>query len=86
MQSSSKVYLLTCCTQGNILVGFFFFQKNSWLHRKKKMKKACGKFNHQWNKTEKQSPPQWGCCQRQWAPKGRCDCLLIRIPTGSGSH
>lgn len=29
MQSSSKVYLLTCCTQGNILVGFFFFQKNS---------------------------------------------------------
>lgn len=27
------------------------------MKKEKEKKKACGKFNHQWNKTEKQSPP-----------------------------
>lgn len=40
MQSSSKVYLLTCCTQGNILVGFFFFSEKFLTAQKEKNEKG----------------------------------------------
>lgn len=44
-----------------------------------KKKKACGKFNHQWNKTEKQSPPNEDVAGDN-GPLTGDDCLPIRIP------
>lgn len=50
------------------------------------MKKACGKFNHQWNKTEKQSPPNEDVAGDNGPLTGDAIVIPIRIPTGSGSH
>lgn len=53
-----------------------FFEKVKFLTTQKKKKKACGKFNHQLNKSEKQSPTNEGVAKDNGAPKG--DAIVSR--------
>lgn len=45
-------------------------------HKKKEKKKACGKLNHQLNKSEKQSPTNEDVAEDNGAPKG--DAIVSR--------